>query len=83
MHAYGADGKEMLTRDFTVKTVARPYSDQFPEYETVTVETGWVKLTAGGKTLLDERIESDIETFWDHYQAVTLPRDLQDHHGAE
>ena len=42
VHAYSADGKEILTRDFTVKTAARPYSDQFPEYETVTVETGWV-----------------------------------------
>jgi hypothetical protein len=74
VHAYSADGKELLTRDFTVKTVSRPYSDQFPEYETVTVETGWVTLTAAGKTLADERIESDIETFWDHYQAVTLPK---------
>ena len=74
VHAYAADGHELLTRDFTVKTVARPYNDQFPEYETVTVETGWVNLTAAGKPLLDERIESDIETFWDHYQSVTLPR---------
>ena len=74
VHAYAADGKEILSREFTVKTVSRPYSDQFPEYETVTVETGWVKLTAGGKTLADERIETDIETFWDHYQSVTLPK---------
>ena len=29
---------------------------------------------AGGKTVLDERVESDIEEFWDHYQATTLPR---------
>ncbi len=74
VHAYGADGREILTRDFTVKTVARPYSDQFPEYETVTVETGWVKLVAGGQTLLDQRVESDIENFWDQYQSTTLPR---------
>jgi len=74
VHAYSADGKEILSRDFTVKTVTRPYSDQFPEYETVTVETGWVKLVADGKTLADERIESDVETFWDHYQSVTLPK---------
>jgi hypothetical protein len=72
--AYDADGKQVLAKEFTVKTVSRPYSDQFPEYETVTVETGWVKLVAGGRTLLDERIESDIEMFWDHYQKETLPR---------
>ena len=74
VHAYGTDGKEILSREFNVKTVSRPYSDQFPEYESVTVETGWVKLTAGAKVLLDERVESDIEMFWDHYQAKTLPR---------
>jgi hypothetical protein len=74
VHAYAADGKEILSREFTVKTVSRPYNDQFPEYETVTVETGWVKLTAGAQTLLDERVESDIEMFWDHYQSQTLPK---------
>jgi len=74
VHAFGADGKEMLTKDFTVKLVSRPYSDQFPAYETVTVETGWVRLMAGSQMLLDERVESDIEMFWDHYQKETLPR---------
>ena len=52
---------DTVASEFTVKTVSRPYSDQFPEYETVTVETGWVTLMAGGKKLLDERVESDIE----------------------
>ena len=33
-----------------------------------------MKLVAGSKTLADERIETDIETFWDHYQAETLPK---------
>jgi hypothetical protein len=74
VHAYGADGKEILSREFTVKTVSRPYNDQFPEYERVTVETGWVKLTVGTQSLLDERVESDIEMFWDHYQSQTLPK---------
>jgi len=74
VHAYGSDGKEILSREFTVKTVSRPYNDQFPEYERVTVETGWVKLTVGTQSLLDERVESDIEMFWDHYQSQTLPK---------
>jgi hypothetical protein len=74
VHAYGVDAKEILSREFTAKTVSRPYNDQFPEYETVTVETGWVKLTVGTQSLLDERVESDIEMFWDHYQSQTLPK---------
>lgn len=74
VHAYDNSGREILSKEFTVKTVSRPYSDQFPEYETVMVETGWINMVAGGKTLLDERVESDIEMFWDHYQKETLPR---------
>jgi Zinc carboxypeptidase len=74
VHAYDGSGKEILTREFTVKTVSRPYSDQFPQYESVNVETGWVNMVAAGKTLLDERVESDTEEFWDHYQKETLPR---------
>lgn len=74
VYAYDAAGKEVLTRDFTVKTVTRPYADQFPEYETVKVATGWVKMTAGNTMALDERIETDPEMLWDHYQAVTLPK---------
>lgn len=77
VHAYDSAGKEILTREFTVKTVRRPYSDQFPEYETVNVETGWVNMAAGGKTLLDQRVETDLEEFWDHYQKETLPRIYQ------
>ncbi len=74
VYAYDTAGKEILTRDFTVKTVTRPYSDQFPEYETVKVATGWVKMTAGSTTALDERIETDPEMLWDHYQSKTLPK---------
>jgi hypothetical protein len=74
VHASDISGHEILTRDFSVKTVRQPYSDQFPEYENVTVETGWVNMVAGDKTLLDQRVETDIEEFWDHYQKITLPR---------
>lgn len=73
VHVFDGSGQETLTKEFTVKTVRQPYSDQFPEYENVTVETGWVHLVAGGKTLLDQRVETDIEEFWDHYQKITLP----------
>jgi hypothetical protein len=74
VHAYDASGAEILKRDFNIKTVSRPYSIEFPHYETVNVATGWVQLTAGGSKLLDQRIETDPEVFWDHYQTETLPR---------
>ncbi len=72
--AFDAAGKEILTREFTVPTVSQPYSGVLPRYEQVQVDTGWVRMDAGGKALLDERIRTDIEEFWDHYQNQTLPR---------
>jgi hypothetical protein len=74
VHAYDAAGGEILKRDFTVASVLRPYSAQFPHYETVIVSTGWVRMTADNNKLIDERIETDPEIFWAHYQTETLPR---------
>ncbi len=52
----------------------RPYNGVMPRYEQVQVETGWVRLEAGSNVILDKRIETDIEEFWDHYQDETLPK---------
>jgi hypothetical protein len=77
VHVTDAGGREILTRDFTVTAHEREYSDTFPRYDRVAVETGWVRLQSGAKTLLDERIETDTEVFWEHYQSKTLPRIFQ------
>jgi hypothetical protein len=77
VHAFDAAAHEILTRDFTVTTVMQPYSGVIPRYEQVQVETGWVRLEAASKAILNERIKTDIEEFWDHYQSQTLPRVYQ------
>ena len=77
VHALDAAGKEILVRDFTVSAVMQPYNGVIPRYEQVQVETGWVRLEAGGKVLLNHRIRTDIEEFWDHYQNQTLPKVYQ------
>ena len=74
VHAFGADGKEMLTRDFIVSTVMQTYNGVMKSYEQVEVDTGGVKLESATATILDQRISTDIEEFWDHYQNQTLPR---------
>jgi hypothetical protein len=53
--------------------VLRDFFDKFPSYEKVRVETGWLRATSGSRTLVDQRIETDPELFWDHFQAKTLP----------
>jgi len=74
VRAYDASGKETLAREFTVTTVERPYNGVMPEYEKVQVDTGWVRMESGSTAILDQRIATDIEEFWDHYHKETLPK---------
>ncbi|MEK6397614.1 MAG: M14 family metallopeptidase, partial [Terriglobus sp.] len=75
VHAYDKAGKEILTRDFTTYVHERPYSTEFQNYEKIGIETGWVTLVGGdGKTIATERIATDTEMFWEHYQDVTMPK---------
>ncbi len=74
VHAYNTAGKEILAREFTVSTIDRPYNGVMPEYEKVQVDTGWVRMESGSTAVLDQRIPTDIEEFWDHYQSQTLPK---------
>ncbi len=77
VHAFDSTGKEILAREFKVATVMQPYNGVVTRYEDVQVETGWVRLDAAGKTTLNERLKTDIEEFWEHYQNKTLPRVFQ------
>jgi hypothetical protein len=71
-------GAEILRRTFEPKVVERPFFDRFPDYERVRVTTGWMKAEVAGKSIVDERIATDPERFWDRFQARTLPA-LYDH----
>ncbi len=71
-------GSELLRKTFEPKFVERAFFDRFPDYEHVRVTTGWIKADVAGRPALDERIETDPERFWDHFQAKTLPA-LYDH----
>lgn len=74
VRAVDAAGKTILSRDFTVTTTMRPYNGVFPEYEQVQVDTGWVRMQVAARTVLDQRIPTDLEELWNHYQSETLPR---------
>jgi hypothetical protein len=73
VRAYAADGHELLRDEFTVRLAQHPYSNQFEHYDHVNVETGSVRLTAAGRVLFDQRIETDPEIFWKSYQTKILP----------
>jgi Zinc carboxypeptidase len=82
--AQDSAGNELLKESFDPTYVVRPYFDLFPEYEHIRVTTGWVTAEADGTQLLDERIVTDAEKFWDILQKQTYAKivdyvmDIQD-----
>src|SRR5262249_40103992 len=76
--ARDSSGGELLRRTFEPRVVERPFFDRVPDYERVRVTTGWLTASAAGKTIVDERIATDPERFWDRFQSKTLPA-LYDH----
>lgn len=74
LRAFDAAGAEIARESFDPKYVIRPFFDLFPEYEQVRVTTGWITAVAGTDTLLDRRIRTDPETFWDFLQTQTYRR---------
>ena len=71
-------GQEILRDTFEPKWVLRPYFDRFQDYEQVRVTTGWMTGWSGDRVLVDERIVTDPESFWDYYQTEVLSA-LYDH----
>ena len=71
--AFRRNGSTILTETFDPKWVLRPYFDRFADYEHVRVTTGWLSATVAGRTVVDERIATDPESFWDYYQGTVLP----------
>jgi len=64
-------GNHLLTETFSPKYVIRPLFDLFPEYESTRITTGWVTAEIDGNVVLDRRIKTDPEKFWDHLQSET------------
>ncbi len=69
--ARNAAGTVVFEDAFTPRYVVRPFFDLFPEYEQVRVTTGWLHAAIGGETVLDERVVTDPERFWDRLQTET------------
>jgi zinc carboxypeptidase len=72
--ATDAAGRSVYHGAFSPKTVEREYLDKFPGWSRVIVTTGWIAASIDGATAVDERIATDPERFWDHYQTTVLPR---------
>ena len=71
-------GEVVLHVTFSPKSVEREYLDKFPGWSKVDVTTGWLNAVVNGQAVIDTRIETDSERFWDYYQSKVLPR-IYDH----
>ncbi|MFC1493169.1 M14 family metallopeptidase [candidate division KSB1 bacterium] len=69
---FNKDDEEIFNGAFDPTYDVRPFFDLFPEYESVRVTTGWCKVEINGSTVVDKRIKTDPETFWDHLQNTTF-----------
>jgi len=70
--AYDAKNAVLLQQGFSPRTKEIPYLKTLPEWGTVTLTTGWVKIVQGEKILSDTVLQSDLEKFWDYYQDQVL-----------
>ncbi len=68
---FDPEGGVLLEDTFDPRYVVRPFFDRFPEYESIRVTTGWLRVQVGSVVLLDRRIVTDPESFWDHLQSET------------
>ena len=72
--ARNAAGAILLEESFSPHFYERPYFDAFRDYATVTVATGWLTARIGDRVVADERIPTDSDRIWDHFQSDTLDR---------
>ncbi len=72
--AEDANGGVLLNETFEPRLVSRPFFDRYPDYEWIQVTTGGIVAHVGGRVVADERIRTDAEAFWDHFQSDTLAR---------
>ncbi|MEW5902019.1 MAG: M14 family metallopeptidase, partial [Acidobacteriota bacterium] len=65
-------GAILLRESFSPRTREIPYLKVLPEWGKVKVATGWLTIKAGQKTVYDQALQSDLEKFWEYFQAEGL-----------
>lgn len=72
--AFGSVGQTIDVIAFSPRSYAREYIAGYPEAGSVTVATGAITAIQGGHTVFDERLPTDLDLIWDHYQGAILPK---------
>jgi len=72
LSAYDDKDSLLLKQEFSPHVRELPYLKALPEWGTVKVSTGWLRVAADGAQVLDTQLECDMEKFWKFYQEDVL-----------
>ncbi|HEY8601269.1 MAG TPA: hypothetical protein VIL85_22755, partial [Thermomicrobiales bacterium] len=72
--AFDAADRQLDTLEFSPTSYHREYIAGRPEEGMVSVTTGAITVKQGGRVVFAERLPTDLDLIWDHYQQAILPR---------
>lgn len=75
--AYNLEGRIIYEDTYQAAWSERPYLDAYPDMGKVHPSTGCLRVNVNGRTVLNERIETDVERIWSLYQSQVL-QDVRD-----
>lgn len=70
--ATDAKNAVLLQQAFTPHIREIPYMKSLPEWGSVKLTTGWLRIEKGAQIVYDGAIQGDLEKFWDYYQDQVL-----------
>ncbi len=72
VEAVDEGGRTLYKEAFSPRVREIPLSEVLPEWGTARVTTGGLRVTAGGRIVCDEPLQTDLEKFWAFYQRDVL-----------
>jgi hypothetical protein len=70
--AYDAKNAVLFQQSFSPRIREIPYLKPLPEWGTVKLTTGWLRIEAGNDVIIDTPLKCDLEKVWDYYQDEVL-----------
>jgi hypothetical protein len=71
--AFDDKGAVLFEQTFSPRIKVIPFLAVRPDWGDVRITTGWVRVQKGGRVITDVPLATDLESFWEFYQAEVLP----------
>lgn len=73
VQAFDEKNRLLFEQGFSPRTRETTFLEVLPEWGTVKLTTGWLKIEKGNELVLDTSLKTDLEQFWSYYQKEILP----------